>query len=311
MGMSAAAERLAWVRGLRRQGSRSEGWGLSPRGPLASFILHGLAALAIIFGLPSLIEPPPAPPELVPVDLVELGPKSLSPAQRQTAAIPQQRAPETSRATPVNPVPMPAAPPPVPAAPVSKPGSGPVDPLAGMSLQGTPEPPKVTPKLKPTPPAAVKPPKRITPPAEDLAATLQSLALQQQLQARTPPTPDRQADLGQSNVTAGSGDIGSMAMYSARDFIRVQIERRWYLDRAAVGAGEFSVSLHLELTADGHVALAEIVDSAGYGDDAAFLAAARSLRGAALLSSPLTLPPGSYGQVRDIVLTFSPRDVLR
>lgn len=309
--MSAAAERLAWVRELRRQGSRSEGWGLSPRGPLASLILHALAASLIILGLPSLLEPPPAPPELVPVDLVELGPKSLSPAHRQTAAIPQQKAPEVSRMTPANPVPIPATPPPVAAAPIPKPGFGPIDPLAGMSLRGTPELPKVTPKLKPTPPATVKPPKRTVPPAEDLAATLQSLTMQQQLQARTPPTPDQQADLGQSNVTAGSGDIGPMAMYSAKDFIRVQIERRWYLDRAAIGAGAFTIALHLEMTADGHVTLAEIVDSAGYGDNAAFLAAARSLRGAALLSSPLTLPPGSYGQVRDIVLTFSPKDVLR
>jgi hypothetical protein len=309
--MSAAAERLAWTRALRRQGARSEGWGLSPRGPLASLVLHGLAALLIILGLPGLVHPPPAPPELVPVDLVELGEKSLSRVYRQTAAIPQEKAPETARLRPANPVPLPAMPPPVPAAAVPRPGSGPVDPLAGMSLQGTPEPPKVAPKLKPTPPAAVKPPKKAAPPVEDLAATLQSLTLQQQLQARTPPTPDQQADPGQSNVTAGSGDLGPMAMYSAKDFIRVQIERRWYLDRAAIGAGEFTVSLHLMLTADGHVSLAEIVDSTTYGDNAAYLAAARSLRGAALLSSPLTLPPGRYGEVKDVVLTFSPKEVLR
>ena len=309
--MSAAAERLAWARVLRRQGAFGEGgWGLSPRGPAASLVLHGLAALLIILGLPSLIRPPPEPPAVVPVDLVLLGDRSLSPAHRQLAAIPQQMAPETSPVTPLNPVPLPATPPPVPAAPVPKPGSGPVDPLAGMSLQGTPEPPKVTPKLKPARPAAVKPAKKPVPPVEDLAATLQSLS-QQQLQAKTSPSPDQQADLGPSNTTAGSGDVGSMAMYSAKDFIRVQIERHWYLDRAAIGAGEFTVSLHLMLTADGHVSLAEIVDSMGYGEDAAYLAAARSLRGAALLSSPLTLPPGHYAEVKDVVLTFSPKQVLQ
>ena len=116
---------------------------------------------------------------------------------------------------------------------------------------------------------------------------------------------------GTGGGVAGSGDIGPMAMYSAKDFIRVQIERHWYLDRAAIGAGAFTLSLHLMLTADGHVSLAEIVDSMGYGEDAAYLAAARSLRGAALLSSPLTLPPGGYAQVKDVILTFSPKDVLR
>jgi outer membrane biosynthesis protein TonB len=310
--MSAAAERLAWARELRRQGAFGEGgWGLSPRGPFASLILHGLVALLIILGLPSLIQPPPEPPAVVPVDLVILGDKSLSPAHRQLAAISQQMAPETSPLRPPNPVPLPATPPPVPAAAVPNPGSGPIDPLAGMSLQGTPEPPKVMPKLKPARPAAVKPAKKPVPPVEDLAATLQSLSQQQQLQAKTPPAPDQQAGLGQSNVTAGSGDVGPMAMYSAKDFIRVQIERRWYLDRAAIGAGEFTVSLHLMLTADGHVSLAEIVYSMGYGENAAYLAAARSLRGAALLSSPLALPPGHYGEVKDVVLTFSPKDVLR
>jgi hypothetical protein len=310
--MSAAAERLAWTRELRRQGAFGEGgWGLSPRGPVASFILHGLALLLIILGLPSLIHPPPEPPAVVPVDLVLLGDKSLSPAHRQLAAIPQQMAPETSPVRPPNPVPLPATLPPVPAAPIPNPGSGPVDPLAGLSLLGTPEPPKVTPKLKPNRPAAVKPAKKPMPPVEDLAATLQSLSQQQQLQAKTPPSPDQQADLGQSNTNAGDGDIGPMAMYSAKDFIRVQIERHWYLDRAAIGAGEFTISLHLMLTADGHVSLAEIVDSMGYGEDAAYLAAARSLRGAALLSSPLTLPPGHYAQIKDVILTFSPKDVLR
>ena len=310
--MSAAAERLARARALRRQGAFGEGgWGLSPRGPAASLVLHGLAALLIILGLPSLIRPPPEPPAVVPVDLVLLGDRSLSPAHRQLAAIPQQMAPETSPVTPLNPVPLPATPPPVPAAPVPKPGSGPIDPLAGMSLLGMPEPPKVTPQLKPARPAAVKPAKKPVPPVEDLAATLQSLSQQQQLQAKTPPSPDQQADLGQSNTNAGNGDIGPMAMYSAKDFIRVQIERHWYLDRAAIGAGEFTVSLHLMLTADGHVSLAEIVDSMGYGEDAAYLAAARSLRGAALLSSPLTLPPGHYAEVKDMVLTFSPKAVLR
>ncbi|HKF61614.1 MAG TPA: hypothetical protein VKB42_09665 [Dongiaceae bacterium] len=310
--MSAAAERLAWARELRRQGAFGEGgWGLSPRGPVASLVLHGLAALLIILGLPSLIRPPPEPPAVVPVDLVLLGDKSLSPAHRQPAVVPQQMAPETSPVRPPNPVPLAATPPPVRAASVPKPGSVPVDPLAGLSLLGTPEPPKVTPKLKPTRPAAVKPAKKPVPPVEDLAATLQSLSQQQQLQAKTPPSPDQQADLGQSNATAGSGDIGPMAMYSAKDFIRVQIERHWYLDRAAIGAGEFTVSLHLMLTADGHVSLAEIVDSMGYGENAAYLAAARSLRGATLLSSPLTLPPGHYAEVKDMVLTFSPKEVLR
>src|SRR5262245_46468979 len=135
--MSAAAEDLAWTRELRRLGSMGAGGrSLSIRGPAASLVFHGLALLLIILGLPSLIQPPPEPPLPIPVDLVELGEKTRSPVH-QEAAVPQQKAPETAPVQPPNPVPVPKTPPVVPfQAPPSV--TGPMDPLADLSLQGTP-----------------------------------------------------------------------------------------------------------------------------------------------------------------------------
>ena len=114
-------------------------------------------------------------------------------------------------------------------------------------------------------------------------------------------------------MTAGNSDaaLGPMAMYSAKDFIRVQIARHWYLDRNAIGSGEFTVSIHLLLTADGRVSEATILDNMSFSSNPAYRAAAISLRGAALLSSPLIMPPGHYAEVKDIVLTFSPKEVLQ
>jgi hypothetical protein len=113
--MSVAAERRAWTREKRRLGGIGEPGGtLSPGGLFGSLTLHLLAAMLILLGLPSLLEPPPEPPILVPVDLVELGDKTMSPAHSQTAALPQEKAPETSKLTPPNPVPMPLTPPPAP-----------------------------------------------------------------------------------------------------------------------------------------------------------------------------------------------------
>src|SRR5262245_27427416 len=101
--MSAVAEQRDWTRELKRLAAAEEGgWGLSFRGPAASLVLHGLAVLLIILGLPSLIEPPPEPPLPIPVDLVELGEKTQSPVHQQ-AALPQQKAPETAPAEPRNP----------------------------------------------------------------------------------------------------------------------------------------------------------------------------------------------------------------
>jgi hypothetical protein len=140
----------------------------------------------------------------------------------------------------------------------------------------------------------------------DLDAQLHALARQQQDQAgQNPP------DTGTALAADGGGSFNSATVYRARDFIRAQIERRWYLDRAALVAGGFLVSLHLELGSDGRVMVAEIDDAGGLADNAAYRSAAASLRAAALLSSPLVLPEGQYEAVKDVDLVFRSNDVLQ
>ena len=68
--------------------------------------------------------------------------------------------------------------------------------------------------------------------------------------------------------------LGPMAMYSAKDFIRIQIARHWYLDRNAIGSGEFTVSIHLILTADGTVTEANVLDNMSFSSSPAYRAAA-------------------------------------
>jgi hypothetical protein len=288
-----------------RTGSGRMGLGLA-----GSVLLHGLAALLILLNLPGPTPPPPPDaPQAIPIDLVRLGAKSAGPMSPQMAALPQQQAPETSRVRPADPVPAPRL-------------ARPLSTLNPAQQDSRSEPPVV-----PTPASRTKPllpppgagtsaklaAKAKTPsPSVDLDAQLKALADAQQLQARRRPDPTQQAGEGMSNIDASSADqaAGPMAMYSARDFIRAQIERRWYLDRTAAGAGEFVVSLHLKLKSDGTVSAAEIVDGSSFSFSPAYRSAASSLRDAALLSSPLGLPPGSYDWVKDVILTFSPKDVL-
>jgi hypothetical protein len=140
--------------------------------------------------------------------------------------------------------------------------------------------------------------------APDLQSQLQALALQQQ----------NQAEAGQKNspqVAEGGQPTYSATIYQAKDFIRAQIERHWYLDRQAAGAADFNISLHLELQSDGSVLSAEIVRDSNLAGSAAYRSAASSLRGAALLSSPLVLPEGQYEVVKNIELTFRPKDALQ
>ncbi len=98
-------------------------------------------------------------------------------------------------------------------------------------------------------PAAVAPANNSPPPTQDLNARLQSLTTAQQLQASTPRNDRQQADAGSSTVNASSANaaLGQQATYSIKDFIRAQIERHWYLDKDALEASNFVVSIHVTL----------------------------------------------------------------
>jgi hypothetical protein len=144
---------------------------------------------------------------------------------------------------------------------------------------------------------------------DELQAKLEALAKLRQPDAVTPneangaARPDRVA----TNEDIASGRQGP---FSVKDYIRAQIERRWNLDLATLGNSDFSVPIHVEMTSEGVVLKAEIVDSARTNDPG-YREIAVSARNAVLLSSPLSLPAGHYQGLMDMVLFLNPRDVLR
>jgi hypothetical protein len=147
------------------------------------------------------------------------------------------------------------------------------------------------------------PPKGESGPVDPLTLQLRRLA-----QMKLPPSPAIQDGAGLSNVTAGSGR-GGEASYGIKDFLRAQIERRWVLPAGALERNDWVVRLHLKVKEDGSVLLSEIVDDPRMAEDQGFRDFAFSARNAALLASPLTLPPQFAGQLRDVVLDFNPRRV--
>ncbi len=281
-------------------------------GLVCSVMLHVLAALLIVLVLPSLMQAPPEAVPVVPIDLVQLGEKTVSPSPQEKADVPQEKAAETAALEPANPVPVPETPPPAPEAVPPKPRDAPKsDPLGAVTPLRKPELPRIKEGPKSNPASAAKPPQPV-PPVEDLQARLRTLAQRQQQQAQTPPNPRQQDGAGSSNVTASNDSApGREATYSVKDFIRAQIERHWIFDTGVLGNGDILISIHVVLNRDGTVSRADIVDEPRHANDAGYLALARSARNAAFLSSPLNLPPGRYDEVRDIVLTFNPRDALR
>jgi hypothetical protein len=150
--------------------------------------------------------------------------------------------------------------------------------------------------------------KNATPlPLDDIDAKLRALA-----KLRQPQTDPRLlAHDGISNVDASDGAARGDARYSVRDFVRAEIERHWNLDLSQLGDRDFSIPLHIVLKRDGTILKAEVVETPRFRDDKAYRFIAISARNAALLSSPLKLPPGDYEPVMDMELSFRPRDVLR
>jgi len=146
------------------------------------------------------------------------------------------------------------------------------------------------------------------PPPDELEVKLHRLARLRE-PIVDPHLPQQGEGLSRIAATRPDAALGFDATF--KDFLRDQIEHHWGLDLAALHGKDFSVVIRVAITKAGVVTKAEVVNSQKSGVDAAFDEAALSARNAALLSSPLTLPPGHYPELMDVVLTLNTRDALR
>jgi hypothetical protein len=146
-------------------------------------------------------------------------------------------------------------------------------------------------------------PKATAPPPDELESRIAKMA-----ELRAPdtalPAPDNASGSG-----TGAG-TGHGAGYALADFVRAQILRRWWPQLESSAARGTPVAIRLKLSRAGVISDVQIVDQARYANDKLFRGMAVSARNAALLASPLSLPPGHYDAVMDIALTLDPRAAL-
>jgi len=273
------------------------------RGLVCSVLLHLAVALLLILGPATDTRPPPDIEEAIPAELVTLG-ETASPAAPlpTVAAAPV----ETPRPEPIKPPgdarPLPPEPAPAPLAKAPPPA---------------PKPEPLKPQLGPTPSASSQaepqaPPQPQSAPLPDPSFTefKEGQTIEQNAPAPEAP-PLTGARVASSQPTTGSGAAPGQATYDVKDFIRIQIERRWRFDASTPGAGDWSVRVHLVLSPDGSVTSADIVPDSRMGTDPNFRAFAFSARDAVLVSSPLRLPVGTPRADLDLVLRFEARMALR
>ena len=94
--------------------------------------------------------------------------------------------------------------------------------------------------------------------------------------------------------------------------VRHQIARCWNVPAGARDAKDLVVEIKVIVDPDGTVRQATIVDQGRVGSDPYFRAAAESARRAFFnpLCRPLHLPAEKYAIWKDLVVDFSPKDIL-
>lgn len=147
-------------------------------------------------------------------------------------------------------------------------------------------------------------PDSIRAPVDPMTARLQALA-----QLRGADTVLPNADTGSTSGSGGAG--GGDGNYALKDFIRAQILRRWLPDLGIAGARNLPVVVEVRLLRSGVIDDVRIVDQARFDNDGAFRNMALSARNAALLASPIQLPPGRYDRVTVLNIDLDPKAALR
>ncbi|HEY3910030.1 MAG TPA: hypothetical protein VGM07_09080 [Stellaceae bacterium] len=238
---------------------------------------------------PSAAAAPPAPPE--PPQL----PPQAKPALPTPPAPPLP--PQAKPAPPPSPPPVPAlkpAPPPPPPKPVEK----------AAAPQPKPAPPRQMARE-----AARAEAKKYDP--GKFNALLRNLAAKDAAPTPDQPLEDTQAASGAAS-SQPQAPLGSQLSASEIDMIREQISRCWNIPAGARDAKDLVVEIRVAVDPDGMVEQATIVDQARAAGDPFFRAAAESARRAFFNPQcrPLRLPPDKYEIWKDMVVDFSPKDLL-
>lgn len=94
--------------------------------------------------------------------------------------------------------------------------------------------------------------------------------------------------------------------------VREQISRCWNVPAGARDAKDLVVEIRVVVGPDGNVRQATIVDQGRAASDPFYRAAAESARRAFFNPEcrPLRLPPDKYAIWKDMVVDFSPKDIL-
>jgi outer membrane biosynthesis protein TonB len=308
--------------------------GIGSRGIALSAALHIALGSVLILGLPKLFDPPPPEEMPIAVQLVTIAPETRATHPNPNPPRPDAKpeVPEVETPAP-KPEPKPEPPKPAPVPPSAAAVSAmPDQPMPEIKSPPPPKPPEPKPEAKPVEKVEVPKPKEKPEPPRQLAkveskpeekkpeekkydprqfdALLKNLApVPTAMTADAPPQTPRVASAHASSQP--KAPLGSQLTASELDMVRHQIARCWNVPAGARDAKDLVVEIKVVVDPDGTVRQATIVDQGRFGDPS-YRAAAESARRAFFnpLCRPLHLPAEKYAIWKDLVVDFSPRDIL-
>lgn len=280
-------------------------------GSIFSAVFHLALIGLMVFGLPSLFEPPPEPEPISTVEVVTMSEKATAPTPPKP---PVPKPPEPKPPEEVKP--PPPAPPPSPQAQPKPPEPAPPKPPepqkeaeaikpAPKKEEPKPEPPKPTPRRQEP---KREPPKKPQPDPFD--TVLKNLDQNRP----APPSPQRQPPRQQAALpqpVQSAPNLSDQLSRSEMDAVKDLVRQCWNFPAGAKDAEQLLVDVWVSMNPDGTVREARVVDAGRMSRDPYFRSAAESALRAVLnpRCSPLPLPREKYNTWKTFIFGFDPRDL--
>ncbi len=121
----------------------------------------------------------------------------------------------------------------------------------------------------------------------------------------------KEVDSDGSEEGSPAETVGEVVTATQIDAIRQKIRKCWIVPAGLKGAKDMVVDIKMEISPDGTVKNAEIVDKARMAQDNGYRTAAENARRAVLdpECNPLPLPKEKYEQWKDLEMSFNPKDM--
>lgn len=256
------------------------------RSIIKSAVIHVVALLFWIFGLPSFLSREEFPQEqAIVVEMLPLAERSnVKPAPKSDVKEKENNA-KPEKAKPPKPVPK--------------------QETAQPDKSAVPLPDKKKPQKKPD----IKHPPKEQQNKKELESEFNSLMKTLDQPTKNTKKTSTQEGSEKSKSDAHFDPSAQMTM-SEIDLIRQQVQKNWSIPVGARDAKDLVIRLRLVIEKDGTVSGIEIVDKSRYGDPVFRVAADSAVR-AVLRSSPLkNLPPEKFSAWKDVEMIFDPKDMV-